>query len=419
MGLFKEAKKEQAFLRLALVGPSGCGKTYTALALAAGLGNRCAAIDTERGSASLYAGASGFKFSQLCLDTFEPKRYMEAIEAAEKEGFDVLVIDSLSHAWFGEGGVLDKVDQLKSGSRSGSSFDAWRVATPMQNRLVDAILQYRGHVICTMRAKTKYIHDTTEAANGSKKTEIRKVGLEAIQRDGIEYEFTMVADMEAMGPGHVVARISKSRCPLIPPGSALENPGRREAEILRAWLVDGDAPALPPSRVDLIKQLGRHGINEVAGYCQAVNRPHPDDLDVGQLQKLAAYLDSPDGSAAFNRYLAAARRRQQLNNGTPDSTPSPSAAHPSNGGGGVTPSTTTAPAGNGSGAAVNDIKARIALRKEIGDLIMSFDTEAMAEFGEICEMAGAAKSSWQASDLRALQSIAEALRPTAAPAGAA
>ena len=103
--MFKRATKTQIRLRLALSGASGSGKTMSSLAIASHLGQRIAVIDTERGSASRYADL--FEFDVLELESFHPTKYISAIKAAESAGYDVLIIDSLSHAWIGKDGELD------------------------------------------------------------------------------------------------------------------------------------------------------------------------------------------------------------------------------------------------------------------------------------------------------------------------
>jgi len=101
------------------------------------------------------------------------------------------VIDSLSHAWEGEGGALSLVDQAVAASRSGNSYVAWRKVTPLHNKLVDAMLQSPAHIVCTMRSKMEY----EQREEGGKK-QVVKVGMAPIQRAGMEYEFTMVADID-------------------------------------------------------------------------------------------------------------------------------------------------------------------------------------------------------------------------------
>jgi nucleoside-triphosphatase THEP1 len=189
MSGFKKATRANSWLRLGLVGPAGSGKTMTAQRVAHGLGGRVAIIDTERGSASLYAGERGLAFDVLELETYEAQKFIDAIKDAEEAGYDVLIIDSLSHAWAGKGGILEFVDNAAKRS-GGGSFAGWRDATPRHNQLVDAILGAKLHIICTLRSKVEHV---IEQVNG--RTQVRKVGLQPVQRDGLEYEFTVVGDV--------------------------------------------------------------------------------------------------------------------------------------------------------------------------------------------------------------------------------
>lgn len=234
--VFKKATKETAKLRLALAGPSGAGKTFTALTLATHLahGGRIAVIDTERGSASKYADL--FTFDTLDLTSFHPKTYIEAIEAAAAAGYAVLIIDSLSHAWMGRDGALELVDRAAKRSQSGNSFGAWREVTPLHNALVDALVSAPLHLIATLRSKQEYVQEKNERTG---RTEIRKVGLAPVQRDGLEYEFDVFGEMSA--PDNTLV-ISKSRCPALS-GAVVEKPGQSVAATLLHWLTDG-APAL-------------------------------------------------------------------------------------------------------------------------------------------------------------------------------
>lgn len=260
--MFQKATKKKAKARVALIGPSGSGKTFTALTLAKTLGRKIAVIDTERGSASKYSGDVA-DFDVCELPTFEPKRYIDALHFAASEGYDVIVIDSLTHAWTGEGGILDQKDK-----KSGNSFDAWRTLTPQHNALVEAILGYPGHVIATMRVKTEYVVETDSRG----KAVPRKVGLAPVQRDGLEYEFDVVADMDPDNCMHV----SKSRCPALA-GAEVRKPGKAVAESLLAWLDDGiEAPARQaPQRQQSAPQTPRvpetfddcHEADELRAFC--------------------------------------------------------------------------------------------------------------------------------------------------------
>ena len=232
---FQKATKERARLRLALIGPSGSGKTYTSLQVGTALknGGRVALVDTERGSASKYADL--FDFDVLELETFEPQNYIRAIEAASGAGYDVLILDSLSHAWAGVGGILSFVDTETMKSKSRNAYtEGWRKATPLHNRLVDAMIQADLHLIVTMRAKTEYVMETDQRG----KTAPRKVGMAPVQRDGLEYEFDVVGDMDL--DNNLV--VSKTRCPALT-GKMFAKPGDDLAGILNGWLMDGTEPA--------------------------------------------------------------------------------------------------------------------------------------------------------------------------------
>ena len=248
MSGFKKATKKSAKLRLALVGPAGSGKTYTALALAEHFGKRVAVIDTERQSASLYADK--FSFDVMELVEPEPEAYVEALREANNAGYDVVIVDSLSHAWQA---LLDRVDRLGEGKYRGNSFRAWgdEAVTPVQRSLVDALLTFPGHLIATMRTKTTY--EVVENERGKK--EPRKIGLAPVQREGVDYEFSIVLDMAAGG----TASVSKTRCAEIE-GKAWRRPGKDLALTLMRWLGSGDvaeqrpAPAaVAPSPVPEVK----------------------------------------------------------------------------------------------------------------------------------------------------------------------
>jgi hypothetical protein len=186
------ATKRRAKLRLGMSGPAGSGKTYSALQIAGGLGGRIGMIDTEHGSGDLYADLLPEGYDVLSLTPpYTPARYIEAIHALEDLGVSTIIIDSLTHAWTGEGGSLDR--QGKIADKSGNSWQAWRQVTPEHNALVEALLQSRCHIIATMRAKTEYVQEKDERTG---KQVVRKIGLAPIMRDGIEYEFTTFFELD-------------------------------------------------------------------------------------------------------------------------------------------------------------------------------------------------------------------------------
>lgn len=229
MAGFKKATKSAARLRLGLIGPAGSGKTYTALRIAAGLGGRIAVIDTERGSASLYAGERGIEFDAIELATYEVDKFIDGIKDAVDGGYSVLIIDSLSHAWAGKGGILEFVDNAGKRNQGGGNFGAWREATPRHNQLVDAILGAPIHIICTLRSKVEYVVENVGGRN-----QVRKVGLQPVQRDGLEYEFTVVGDVTQE---HDLV-VTKTRAAFLK-DQVIREAGEQLGKDLAAWLSDG------------------------------------------------------------------------------------------------------------------------------------------------------------------------------------
>jgi hypothetical protein len=263
---FEQATKDQAKARVALAGPSGSGKTYTALSIATALGDKVAVIDTERGSASKYApppsrmgqpGKGEFSFARLDMHRYDPRDLAKALAAAAQAGFDVVIVDSLSKFWSGQGGMLEQVDNAAKRSYGGNSFGGWKEARPMESAMIEALLGFPGHVIVTMRTKTAF--EITEDERGRKVPQ--KIGLKPEQREGIEYEFDIVIDMDLQNAGTV----SKSRCPALS-GRVIQRPDTSLGEEILAWLTDGkpamsatdyrDALCTPGIAAEAVKALG-------------------------------------------------------------------------------------------------------------------------------------------------------------------
>jgi hypothetical protein len=216
---FQKATKENIKLRMALYGPPGCGKTYTALQLATILGKKIGLIDTEYGSSRKYANL--FNFDVLELTKFGPSQYYNAIESAEEAGFDYLIIDSLSHAWYAE---LDAV---------GSDERNWARIRPIERQLWDKIISSSCHIIATMRSKIEYDFNTVEVGGKQKITSVRKIGTAPIQREGSEFELDICGLLDDQN----TLTISKSRCPEISNG-IFPKPGKKFAEMIQTWLSD-------------------------------------------------------------------------------------------------------------------------------------------------------------------------------------
>lgn len=222
---FRKAQRKQAKLRLAITGPAGSGKTYSSLLLAFGLGGKIAMIDTENGSGDLYSSLGDYDICGLSAP-YAPQRYLQLIREAEQAKYDIIIIDSLSHAWSGQGGLLDAQSRLTESKYRGNSYAAWREITPIQNLLVDGLIASPCHIIATMRSKTEYV----QAENERGRTEIRKVGLAPVQREGIDYEFGTVFDLS---PNHL-ANVSKDRTGIFD-GNVFEI-NQETGKTLRKWL---------------------------------------------------------------------------------------------------------------------------------------------------------------------------------------
>lgn len=199
----RKAERKKAKLRLGIAAPSGAGKTYSALKMAFGLGGKVGLIDTEHGSGDLYAHLGDYDIISIEAP-YSISKYTAAIKEFEAAGYDTIIIDSLSHAWAGDGGLLDK--QGKMADRGTNSFAAWRTITPEHNALVDAMLRSPCHIIATMRAKQEYVLET----NDKGKQQPKKVGMAPVQREGMEYEFTVMLDVDM----HHIASASKDRTEL-------------------------------------------------------------------------------------------------------------------------------------------------------------------------------------------------------------
>ncbi len=282
MNTFKRAERKQAKLRMALIGVSGCGKTYSAIKLAKGIGGKVAIIDTERGSASLYSDLCEFDTCELNAP-FSPERYVKIIKEAEKAGYTTLIIDSLSHAWAGEGGLLEMVDNYTSTSKSGNAFSAgWRKCTPEQNKLVNAILTSNLHIICCIRTKTAYELQTDDRG----KLKPVKIGMAPVQRENIDYEFTLIFDIDH--ESHL-ATASKNRTSLFKgsPFKITEETGKE----INHWLNEGifvDENKINETKQSYLDQINACEIEEkLADLCIKAKEEFADDMNYHELLRSA------------------------------------------------------------------------------------------------------------------------------------
>jgi hypothetical protein len=280
---FRKAEKRAVKLRAAIDGPTGAGKTISALKIARGLvgpKGSIAVIDTEHGTAEkFYARITDFDTVELTK--YQPTDYVKMIEAAS--AYDCLIIDSLSHAW--SEGVLPMVDA------KGGRFDAWKDVTPHHARLVNALLTFPGHLIVTMRTKMAYEVDKDEKTG---KTRVEKLGLKPVQREGLEYEFDLVMDIDR---AHRLT-VSKSRVSELADRSLIE-PGEDFGAEIGVLIADGIAerPNTEALARELAATAGPANVDELKKQLKTAGIAMADLADE---KKLAKARSLAEGLAALS-----------------------------------------------------------------------------------------------------------------------
>ncbi|MFD3835357.1 AAA family ATPase [Streptomyces sp. NPDC058642] len=262
---FAPATRETAKARIALQGPGGSGKTKTSLRMAKALaqGGAIGLVDTERGSALKYAPVPGrpdieaHEFAHLPMAFCSPENLIGAVKAAIEARVAVLIIDSWSAFWAGRGGLLARVDEeSKKAGNYGGKFTAWGPVNELEQEMLDALLNFPGHVIVTMRTKNDY------AMEGKTVT---KVGVKTVQREGAEYEVDVVIDMIA-GTGTV----TKTRYSALD-GACVHHPGEDFAEAILEQLGQGVDPVQAIVDDLVVEGLTYERALELHGRAQARN----------------------------------------------------------------------------------------------------------------------------------------------------
>lgn len=297
MGLqIKKAQKFGSKARIALYGPSGSGKSYTSLAIAHALkgDKKVLVIDSERGSASKYADSFP-EYDVIEIDNFHPNTYIEAINLAVRaKEYSVVIIDSITQEWDGSSGALEL---------AGHNFANWANVTPLHNKFVDAMLSADIHLIVTMRAKEEHVMESVEQ-NGKTKNVVKNIGIEPIQRKGIQYEFDIVCSLDMQN----VMSVEKTRCSALK--DMLFQPGneREFVSIVSAWL-DGVPRQFTPE--DIKKRANKlYGRAKSAKCCtnaetflQYIGRVL--ELDIVSIDHLSmSDLDAVDDAIAENEKVA-------------------------------------------------------------------------------------------------------------------
>ena len=257
---FEKAKRSKCKIKVSIAGASGSGKTYSALCVAKGMVsnlNKVAVIDTENGSSHLYSHLGDFSVLTLGAP-YSPEAYIMAINEAIKNGYECIIIDSLSHEWQGPGGIIDIHGQME-----GNSFTNWNKVTPRHNALIQKIVNAPVHVIATLRSKTEYI---MQQKNGKSIPE--KIGLKSIQRDDCEYEFTVAFELNK----YHVAAVSKDRT-----GLFQHEPELKLSEDLGKRIIDWCEIDEVKTNSDITKRL--HGIKDLEQLDELIHEnPEYSDL---------------------------------------------------------------------------------------------------------------------------------------------
>lgn len=313
----KRAQRSKAYFKLGLSAPSGGGKTVGALLIAYGLlkgkypnlpddqiWEKIAIIDTENRSGELYVGSQigGTKigvYNAVSVDPpFTVDKYIRAMDLCEDSGMEVCIIDSTTHAWSGEGGLLEQ--QQAVASRTGNSYTAWRNITPLHNQFVNKMLQCPMHIIATVRSKQEYVQEKTDQG----KSIVRKLGLEPEQRKGMEFEFTAFFEIDAQH----TAFGSKDRTSIfdqqyfkITPDTGkklwdwLSTGVTTEAEVIAIQQPQKSINNVRDDVLEMLRSLGGSSVPEVVEIVKQYtpgNSPNPNTIkDVETLQALYTALE--------------------------------------------------------------------------------------------------------------------------------
>jgi hypothetical protein len=293
--MFQKAVKREAKGRMALVGPAGSGKSMTALKAARALaqGGKIAAIDTEHGSLAKYADQ--FDFDVCELSQYSAHHFHRSLEAAEQSGYAVFIVDSLSHFWMGKDGALEFVEN-SARRQQGDGFGGWKDWRPHERAMVDAMIASPMHIIVTMRTKNEFVE---VVENGKKKR--KKIGLAPVQREGLEYEFDLVAYMDDDN----TFITDKTRCPFYA-RQTFATPTEKDFAPFVEWLKGEKASAPPLTTNAHIEPPAPPPPQESHAVTEAFNRIAKGDgqaLFADLLDQCQLVLGEVSGREAFKSVL--------------------------------------------------------------------------------------------------------------------
>jgi len=269
----KTAKRELVFSKIALMGASGSGKTYSALRMAKGMSKalepilgrkaRTIMLNNEASRGLYYADEFEYDIADIAAP-HNPEKYVEAINECVKAGYDILILDSSSHEWEGDGGCLSIQQGL------GGRYTDWGKVTPRHNKFIQAVADSPIHIIATMRGKDQYEVDKTD----NNKTTVTKIGVGAKQREGFEYEFTATLLIEQQDN---FAKAQKDNTHLF------ENKGRflikeEDGEAIVAWANSGEAKHTPVIRNEVPVAPQKSTMDTIIGLCTELGGQRDEEL---------------------------------------------------------------------------------------------------------------------------------------------
>lgn len=305
---FKRAARKSVPMLISIASVSGGGKTYSALLLAAGIAGphgRVGFIDTENGRGEMYADSPGITkalpdgYDYLRFDPpFSPKRYIEHIQAAEKSGVTVAVVDSGSHEWEGIGGV-DEMAQAAEAKMG--RFGKWANPKMEHKRFVYHLLSSPMHLIFCLRAREKAksfkagepiilsAGDQTAAPEIAKKDTVISMGLQPVCEKNFAYEMLVSVQLDERTHAAYPIKVPEPLLRLFPGGRMLT---KADGEAIRLWNDTGAALADDEQLRKRARQNAEDGLDKYKEFFESLTAEQRKRLDHAELKKIATAADA-------------------------------------------------------------------------------------------------------------------------------